>query len=1056
MLRAQFLVLFAISGAAALVYEVVWTRLLTLEIGHGVAAASTVLAAFMGGLAAGAAGGGRIGQRLSPRRALRVYAGLEVAIAVMAILLPFALAALRPLLAALYDNGHGGTTFGVVRLVSSFVLLALPAAAMGATFPIASRWIARSAAAMSRDAGRLYAANTVGAAAGAVAAGFLLLPNIGLSGATAAGVALNGIAAVGAWRLASLGEDAPVPASAPARPSRTSRAARAAKTIRATLPAAGRPALAAAALAATGLASLALQVVWTRLLASILGPTTYAFSAVVAVFILGIAGGAAIAARLSSRLTYPTLALAVAVIGSGVLALVAATGVDGTLLAVGRLVSMPGVTFQDVLTRELLLTAGLLMPMALLFGAAFPLAIAVGTRGDDTAVSDLGLIYAANTLGAISGALLAGFVLIPALGLHDTIRAVAALTALVGAALVLRSGAAGAARAVSLGLAIAALAGAWMVPSWDPRLLSSGAYKYAASLRGPDLETALTAGDLLYYREGATATVAVRKLAGMTSLSIDGKVDASDAADMLTQRLLAHVPLLLHPNPRRAAILGLGSGVTLGSALTHGLDEAVVLEISPEVVEASRFFDAQNHGALDDPRTRLVVGDGRTHLQLSEERYDMIVSEPSNPWMAGIASLFTKEFFELAQSRLNPGGVICQWAHTYDISEADLRSIVATFLTVFPNGTLWMVGEGDVLLVGSTDPLTDRVAGIAEAWRRPGVAEDLNAVGAADPLAVLSLFVADGPALRGWTSGAPVQNDDRSRLEFSGPRNIFGTAETDNAAILKDLAAAATPPPAVTAALDGASSEQWARLGEMLRRADRYGAAYDTFARALALDPRNAVALDGLVRSSVPVHRAGEARTLLTRLAGAPGGDEARLALSRLLAADGAFEDSARVVFEILQREPGHRAALEQLASILADAGDAERLAPVVARLRVEAPIAATTHYYAATLAFLQDRPDVAIREAESALAIDPGQARAHNLLGAALAGLGQRERARTAFTASLRTDPRDAATYSNLATLELEAGNAAAARRYFAEALTLDPDNGIARQGLASIVQRP
>ena len=169
---------------------------------------------------------------------------------------------------------------------------------------------------------------------------------------------------------------------------------------------------------------------------------------------------------------------------------------------------------------------------------------------------------------------------------------------------------------------------------------------------------------------------------------------------MLTQRLLAHVPLLLHPDPKRVAILGLGSGVTLGSALTHPIERADVLEISPEVVDAARYFDAENHQATLDPRTRVIVGDGRTHLLLTRERYDVIVSEPSNPWMAGIASLFTREFFQAARARLRPGGVLCQWAHTYDISTDDLQSIVATFLSVFPDGTLWLVGDGDVLLVG--------------------------------------------------------------------------------------------------------------------------------------------------------------------------------------------------------------------------------------------------------------------------------------------------------------------------------------------------------------------
>jgi len=229
------------------------------------------------------------------------------------------------------------------------------------------------------------------------------------------------------------------------------------------------------------------------------------------------------------------------------------------------------------------------------------------------------------------------------------------------------------------------------------------------------------------------------------------------------------VPLLLHPNPKTLAILGLGSGVTLGSALTHPVERADLLEISPQVVEAARFFDDENHRALADPRTRLIVGDGRTHLLLTRDRYDVIVSEPSNPWMAGIASLFTREFFQAARDRLAPGGVLCQWAHTYDISTSDLQSIVATFASVFPDGTLWLIGDGDVLLVGSNAPLDTRLDGVAEAWKRPGVEDDLRSVGVIEPFQILSLFVAHGPRLAAWSAGAPIQSDNRAALEFSGP-----------------------------------------------------------------------------------------------------------------------------------------------------------------------------------------------------------------------------------------------------------------------------------------------
>ena len=636
--------------------------------------------------------------------------------------------------------------------------------------------------------------------------------------------------------------------------------------------------MAAAALGVSGFASLTLQVVWTRLLVQILGPTTYAFSTVVAIFIIGIAIGAAIAARLVTRITHHAAGLAGALLISAALALAAASAVDWALLTLGGIVSHPEYQFIDVLRREVLLVSALLLPMTIAFGAAFPFAVALaGGRGAGV-TENLGVIYAVNTLGAILGSLLAGFVLVPLIGLHTTIRVVAAISAL--AAIVILAGAArGRGQWAGYAVAAAVLVAAAIVPEWNRSLLSSGAYKYAIATRGADLETALTAGEMLSYREGSTGTVTVRQLTGTISLAIDGKVDASNAGDMLTQRLLAHVPLLLHPNPQRAVIIGLGSGVTLGSALTHPLTSATVLEISPEVVEASRFFEAENHRALADPRTTLIVGDGRTHLMLGRQTYDVIVSEPSNPWMAGIASLFTREFFEGARDRLAPGGLLCQWAHTYDISHRDLQSIVATFLSVFPNGTLWLVGDADVLLVGSTEPLDARIAAMAGAMQRPGVAADLATIGVTGPFAVTSLFVAHGDALKAWAHGAPLQTDDRSALEFSGPRSIFGATRDDNASALRALAAASPKPQAVTGAIAAATAADWRDRGLMLLKADAAQPAYDDLARALALTPNDPAALDGLLRAAVSLNKIIEVERLLTRLAEPPANAAARLAL---------------------------------------------------------------------------------------------------------------------------------------------------------------------------------
>jgi spermidine synthase len=1039
-MRALFGLIFAASGAAALIYEVTWTRLLTLQLGHGVAAASTVLAAFMGGLAVGSAVGGKYATRLTATRALQTYAVLEILIAILAVILPLELAALDPLLGAAYADGRGGATFAVLRFVTSLLLLSVPAAAMGATFPVASRWFVTAASAAARDAGALYAANTIGAAIGALAAGFLLLPFLGLYGATTVAVTLNLLAAAGAYAVSRRAVPATTTAAEPAPVKRRKHQTQTPKAANSPVAPATNPAVAAFALGVSGFSSLVLQVVWTRILALILGPTTYAFSIIVSVFITGLAVGAAVSSRIATRVRQPLVGLSVCLAASVGLAAAAASLVDQGLLSIADIVAQPEVTFSDVLVRQALLA----------LGAAFPFAVAAATRSDETVASDLGLIYAINTTGAIAGALLAGFVFIPLAGLHGSLRIVTVVGAIGAMALLVLGRTRGPARLTAGVLATLVLALGVFLPEWDRLLLSSGAYKYAAAIQG-DVRTALTAGELLYYREGASATVAVRRSAGTVSLAIDGKVDASNGGDMLTQRLLAHVPLLLHENPKRVAILGLGSGVTLGSALTHQVERAEVLEISPEVVAASRFFEEENHRAIDDPRTRLIVGDGRTHLVLTDEQYDVIISEPSNPWMAGIASLFTREFFEAAKARLRPGGVLCQWAHTYDISTRDLQSIVATFVSVFPEGSLWLVGDGDVLLIGSNAPLDPKLASVATRFERPGVAADLADVGVMSPGQVLSLFVAGGPRLAKWSEGAPIQSDNRAALEFSGPQSIFGPSRADNARLLRELSNGDTPS-AVTEVKQAADAAFVRDQGWMLLHADAFRPAYDHFVRAVQMDPNDSRALDGLIRASVPMQRTAETRSLLSRLALNPEHVHTKLALSRLLASEGDYDQAVGIPFGIVQSDPSNVAALEQLASVLSDLGDVERMRPVVARLRAISPDTDATHYYSAALLFMEQRLDLSAAEAQRTIALNPHHARAHNLLGAALASLGQPEKARTAFQASLDADPRDPATYTNLATLELQAGNPDLAQRYYAEALTIDPTNGPARDGLAKI----
>ena len=1073
--RALFVLVYLLSGAAALVYEVVWARLLTLQMGSTVTAVGTVLAAFMGGMAGGALLAGRIAPGLERRQALRGYAVLELLIATCALLVPLALAGLRPLLAMAYADGAGGAWYAAVRMLTSLTVLAIPAAAMGATLPLAVRWFVGPTAAPGSAAGGLYAANTLGAALGAAGAGFVLLPGLGLTGAALVAVGLNAASAAGALGLAAAGGNADLPAAAAppgpgrrqqprrarSRPASGAAAHRKEKEDTAggrSAPTVRRAWLVPAALALSGFVALTYEVAWTRILALILGPTTYAFSTMLAIFIGGLAAGSAIGAWLARWRGQQVFWLALALILGALGAFGALRFIGPATLAMARAVDQPDVSFAAMLALQVTLAAGLLLPMTLALGAAFPLAVGATARRPHAVSSDVAVVYSANTCGAITGALLASFVLVPLLGLQQTVLAAGALATGGGCLLLLDARATGIRRIAGAGAAMATIGLAWTVPDWNPELISGGAYKYAPFVQVPDLQTGLEEGDVLFYAEGAAGTVSVRSSGGTVALAIDGKVDASNGADMLTQSLLAHLPLLLHPSPVEVGIIGLGSGVTLGAALRHPIERADILEISPEVVEASAFFEAENHAALDDPRTRLILGDGRSHLLLSSLRYDVIVSEPSNPWMAGVSTLFTEEFFQAARGSLRPGGILCQWAHTYDMSDADLRSIVATFLSVFPKGAMWRVGQGDLLLIGSLDPLGPRLNAVADHWERPGVAADLAAVGVQDAFGLLSLHVGDADALRAYSTGAPIQTDARNALEFSAPRSVIGGGRIRRPDLddLRSRAARGLAPQAIRVALASATAGQWLDRGRMQLQAAAYDAAYEDLSRAANMDPANPEILEALVRAAGGSQREQEALSLLDRLSSViPAGPPLHIARSRLLASLGAIDSAVSATERAVAMAPASMPAREQLASLLTDAGDPVRLAPIVHSMARDAPRDAATLYYSAALEFLRQDFAAAVRLGEQAVAAYPNDARAQNLLGAAHASLGRFDAARSAFRAAERAAPRDARTQVNLGLLDLRADRPDAAVQHFAAALALDPDSPGALTGLADALER-
>ena len=1041
------ILLYLLSGFAGLVYEIVWSRLLALQLGHTSGAISTVLAAFMGGLAAGAFFGGRATSRLTPAQALRAYACLELLVAACAIALPLVLRAASPILAGLYGDGPSAI-FAVARVAFCLVLVSIPAALMGATYPIAIR----GCQALPRG-GRaervLYASNAAGAALGAAATGFVLLPALGTAKTIWLGVLVNGIAAAGAIYLA---RQATIPASQPESrlPAIAPKARRWATPKRKLTDLPARPVVAAVALFTSGLVGLLCEVAWTRVFAMVLGPTIYAFSTMLVAFIGGIAIGASLGVRLCvGGSAAARLAWCLAVVGIGTAA--ALFAVDQLPLLVGRWVAFSDGGFVTLIVTEAALAAALLLPATVALGAVFPLGLALGVSSGAAAAAAAARLYAVNTTGAILGSLLAGFALIPAIGLRGTLLVGGGVACAAGTAIMLV--AAGSRRRVAAAaIAVASVVSLAAAPRWNDALLSSGAYKYAPYLRTLDLREALETGTLLYYREGAAGTVSVRRSGGAMSLAIDGKIDASTGGDMLTQKLLAHLPLLIHPNPKRVAVVGLGSGVTAGAALTHPLERLEIIEISPEVVEASRLFDPYSGRPLSDPRARLIVGDARTHFTLrrgDSSLYDVIISEPSNPWMAGVAALFTREFFEASSARLASGGIMCQWAHTYDISDADLRAIVGTFRRAFADTTLWLIGDADLLLIGRLRAAGDPGAAIELGFQRAAIAADLATVNVKSPFSMLSLFVGDSVAADKYAGNTPVETDDRLRLEFRGPRSIVGRSSADNGAALRAITRSGGVPPSITAALQRATAADWASRGAMILDAAA-AQAYEDFRRAVAGGDDGA--LSGLRESATASGRIAEAIALIKRVADErPSSSAPLIELSTLLAATGDTAGALSAAQNAVGRSPLNPRAHQQIASVLADAGDVDRLAAALARLRSLDPSGADTRYYTAVVAFMRGDFHGAAREGEATVSLDPNHARARNLVGAARASLGDLSAARQAFAAAIAIDPQDPSPYVNLGRLHLQTGQADAAAAVFSEALSVRPDSADAREGLAA-----
>ncbi len=745
---------FFLSGAAALVYQIVWQRMLTLVFGLSTISVAAVLAAFLAGLALGARLAGPLADRSA--RPIRLYAGIELGIALLGVATLFFIPPLMDAFAVLYgvlEPGWYGSN--LVRFGLAFVAIGIPSTLMGATMPVMARMVTNATGSTAQGFGQAYALNTLGSVLGAAIGGFLLLKLIGAQNALLCAVAVNALVAGLAWLV-----DRSLPAEGGA--AAPGGAPEVAVTGVASGPATAgyHPRFAVLVAALSGFLALAYEVAWIRLLAIFTLNSVYIFTMVVSVYLVALALGAALTTWLlrHRRVTeLPLLATCQLVQALLVPVLLAAAP-----LAIGLRLTSGELSERAIFLREYLLVAAVVFVPTLLIGVTLPLLVSLASRTTADAGRLVGRIYAWNAIGTISGAALAGVVLIPLLGLR-------------GCLLLLAGG--------NLAIAAGAMVTAAAPPRWSRGLVPGAAAAFALLLALLPantrfyLPTEIPGEDVIYYAEGPSATIHVAEYDDGRSthrtLYVDSKSVAGTYDEIVTdQKMLAHLPLLLHPEPERALTVGFGTGGTSYSMLQHKV-EAHCVEIEPRVPEAAHLFESQNGGIVGPGRDsrffRLILDDARAWLHVAPERYDVIVTDLTSIQYRGNGNLYTRECFELVQQQLRPGGIGAAWVPITGITPEALRVLARTFRSVFPHTSVWYsinLPTDFVILIGTEEPLALDLQRMRERINAPLVERDLAAIGMDNVYKLTAGLLLAEDAVARFVGPGPLHTDDLPILDY--------------------------------------------------------------------------------------------------------------------------------------------------------------------------------------------------------------------------------------------------------------------------------------------------
>ncbi len=774
--RALFCLLFLLSGAAGLVYEQIWIRELQHFFGSTIHSITTVVAAYMGGLGLGAwVMGRRADRRDNPAM---LYGVLEILIGVFGLLSPLVFAGVgAAYLAVARVIAPGLWLATAIKFVFAFVVMLVPTFLMGGTLPVLTRAFAgRETVHLRRELALFYGLNTVGGVLGCALGGYFLVEYVGLMPSLVATGVLN--LALGASALAAVrgsGSSDMAPASEP-----ESVQSEASEDVRR---------FATWLIGLTAFASLLYEIAWTRVLVLVVGSSTYAFTTILVCFLLGIGIGSLVAIG-KGRGVQERLFLAAMIQGAiAVLASLLFPFFRALPVYIVATMQIPFLTPTELIALHSVALAVVIIPPAIGMGLAFPVLAELAARRSGTSGTETGRAYFANTLGSIAGAVITGFLFIHLIGSEHTLALGVAINAAAALALSWRlSRERGTGFRLGQGerapvlLGLLALIVALLTPGWSSRLLDRGPAIYGRDTNSrAELDHFLRGfgSEQLSYDEGWNATVSVWRNGGTTWLKTNGKADASSIADMNTQVMVGILAPLANPHPRRVFVIGFGSGASARSAAdVIGVEHIDIVEIERAVIRAAPLFNIINGDVLHDPRVRLIEDDARSALQLAKQPYDVIVSEPSNPWIAGVSALYTKEYFQVVKQHLAADGVFGQWVQTYRVPVEVVAVVVANMRAVFPHVEMWFANTSDLILLASNQPIHWDRARVA-AHLAPGTplaASFRDWLEIDRPSGLLGRFLLGDKGTDALAKTATfTHTDDRPALEFVAARGLLAT-----------------------------------------------------------------------------------------------------------------------------------------------------------------------------------------------------------------------------------------------------------------------------------------